>query len=134
MRVLLLGANGLIGSGVAARLHRDGIEIVGVARSSGPLIRRLPVAQWILLDLRHALTPEAWLPHLVGIDALVNCAGVLQDNARDSTTRVHTEAPMALWQACEQAGVRKVVQVWQWASIGAVQRIFRQPRRRAMHR
>jgi uncharacterized protein YbjT (DUF2867 family) len=111
MRVLLLGANGLIGSGVAARLHRDGIEIVGVARSSGPLIRRLPVAQWILLDLRHALTPEAWLPHLVGIDALVNCAGVLQDNARDSTTRVHTEAPMALWQACEQAGVRKVVQV-----------------------
>src|SRR5262245_8103857 len=111
MRVLLLGATGLIGSGVAARLHREGIDLVGVARGVGPLERRLPVDLWISLDLRTALTPDAWLPHLAGVDAVVNCAGVLQDNARDSTARVHAEAPKALWDACEQAKVRRVIQV-----------------------
>jgi uncharacterized protein YbjT (DUF2867 family) len=39
----------------------------------------------------------------------VNCAGVLQDSWRDSTSSVHNEAPAALWEACEQAGVRRVI-------------------------
>lgn len=111
MRVLLLGATGLIGSAVAARLHTEGIEVVGVARSAGSMARRLPVARWIELDLRRACAPADWLPHLGGIDAVVNCAGVLQDNARDSTALVHAKAPEALWRACEQAGVQRIVQV-----------------------
>jgi uncharacterized protein YbjT (DUF2867 family) len=111
MRILLLGATGLIGSAVAARLRRDGHEIVAVGRGGGPAVRRVPVDRWVRLDLRQATTAEAWLPHLAGIDAVVNCAGVLQDSPRDSPGKVHVDMPLALWSACEAAGVRRVVQV-----------------------
>ncbi len=111
MRVLLLGATGLIGSAVAARLGTAGHEVVGVARGVDSAARRVPVARWIALDLRAIRGPEDWLPHLAGIDAVLNCAGTLQDNGRDSTARVHAEAPAALWAACERAGVRRVLQM-----------------------
>jgi uncharacterized protein YbjT (DUF2867 family) len=43
------------------------------------------------------------------MDAVVNCAGTLQDSVRDSTAHVHSMAPAALWEACERAGVRRVI-------------------------
>ncbi|HEX8193415.1 MAG TPA: SDR family oxidoreductase [Allosphingosinicella sp.] len=110
MAVLLLGATGLIGSAVAARLARDGREVVGVARGAGHETRRVQgVARWIWLDLRDVEGPEDWRPHLAGIEAVVNCAGTLQDGGRDSTDAVHAKGPAALWQACARAGVRRVI-------------------------
>lgn len=111
MRILLLGAGGLIGSAVAARLERDGHAIVAVGRGGGPAERRVAADRWVRLDLRDATAPEAWLPHLAGIDAVVNCAGVLQAGSRDSPARVHRDMPLALWSACESAGVRRVVHI-----------------------
>jgi uncharacterized protein YbjT (DUF2867 family) len=107
--ILLLGATGFIGAAVAARLAADGHEVVGVTRSVGPLARRVPAARWVEMDLRKATRAEAWAPHLAGIDAVVNCAGTLQDSLRDDTAAVHRAAPAALWEACEQAGVRRVI-------------------------
>jgi uncharacterized protein YbjT (DUF2867 family) len=109
VRVLLLGATGLIGSAVAARLARDGHELVGVTRELDSTARRVPVARWIVLDLRDIGGPQDWAPHLAGIEAVVNCAGTLQDSVRDSTAKVHDTAPAALWSACAQAGVRRVI-------------------------
>ncbi len=109
LRILLLGATGLIGSAAASRLAADKHEVIGVARSRGVVARRLPVSRWIELDLRRATSAEAWAPHLAGIDAVVNCAGVLQDSARDSTAAAHRDGPAALWEACERAGVRRVI-------------------------
>lgn len=111
MRILLLGASGLIGSATAARLKRDGHEIIAVGRGGGPAARRVPVDRWVKLDLRDATTVGTWLPNLAGIDAVVNCAGVLQDSSRDSPGKVHREMPLALWRACEAAGVRRVIQL-----------------------
>jgi uncharacterized protein YbjT (DUF2867 family) len=111
MRILLLGATGLIGSATAARLRRDGHEIVAVGRGGGPAARRVPVDRWVKLDLREATRPEAWLPHLAGIDAVVNCAGVLQESPRDSPGKIHVGMPIALWSACESAGARRVIQL-----------------------
>jgi uncharacterized protein YbjT (DUF2867 family) len=109
MLILLIGASGLIGSAVAARLKGDGHEIVAVGRGGGAAARRLPVDRWVKLDLRQATTPEVWLPHLDGVDSVVNCAGVLQESSRDSPGRLHRDMPLALWRACEAAGVRRVV-------------------------
>lgn len=111
VRILLLGATGLIGTAVAARLRAVGHEVTGVARRVDGAARRVPVARWVALDLRDIEGPQDWLPHLDCIDAVVNCAGTLQDNGRDSTAHVHAAAPAALWTACEQAGIRRVVQM-----------------------
>lgn len=109
MRILVIGATGLIGSAVAARLKREGHELIGVGRGAGTAARRVPVDSWVRLDLRDARAEAAWQPHLAGVDIVVNCAGVLQDSGRDSTACVHRDAPAALWRACEAAGVKRVI-------------------------
>ena len=65
----------------------------------------------IALDIGRATEPADWLPHLAGIEAVVNCAGVLQDSPRDSTAGVHVEGAAALFAGCEQAGVRRIVHI-----------------------
>jgi uncharacterized protein YbjT (DUF2867 family) len=111
LAILLLGATGLIGSAVAARLAREGYEVVGVARKLGMETRRVPAARWIRLDLRDVSGPDDWRHHLAGIEAVVNCAGALQDGGRDSTAAVHVSGPIALWRACEEAGVGRVIHI-----------------------
>jgi uncharacterized protein YbjT (DUF2867 family) len=108
MRVLLLGANGFIGAHLAARLLAAGHAVVGVGRRP-PMATGF--AEWLRLDLRRATSTADWRSAVVGIDAVVNCAGVLQDGPRDSTRAVHAEAPAALYAACEAAGVRRVIHV-----------------------
>lgn len=116
MRVLLTGATGLIGSAVLAGLRSAGHEVVAVVHNSGDT-HRLPWAEkCVALDIAGAHDAATWLPHLSGVDAVVNCAGVLQDSLRDSTAGVHADGPAALFAACEQAGVRRVVQI---STVGA---------------
>ena len=111
---MVVGATGLIGSAVAARLSKEGHDILGVGRTAAA--DSLAVAQWLRLDLREATSPSDWLPHLAGIEAVVYCAGVLQDSGRDSTSRVHRDGPAALWRACEQSAIRRVIH---FSALGA---------------
>jgi uncharacterized protein YbjT (DUF2867 family) len=107
VRILVVGASGLIGSAVAAHLGAQGHQIVMAIRS-GSAAGLLP-ATIIRMDLARATSPQDWLPHLVGIDAVVNCAGTLQDSPGESTAAVHVDGVSALFHACERARVRRVV-------------------------
>lgn len=109
MRILITGATGFIGSAIVAALQADGHEVLGVTRRAGALARRVPVSRWIELDMARATAPEAWRPHLEGVHAVVNCVGVLQDSAGDSTAAAHRDGPAALFAACEAARVRRVI-------------------------
>lgn len=110
MRVLLIGAYGLMGGYVAARLLGDGHEIVGVGRDVAVARRREPRITWIAADLT-ATTMAEWVGHLVGINAVINCAGALQDGPRDNLTAVHVTGPIALAHACVDQGVRRFVHI-----------------------
>jgi uncharacterized protein YbjT (DUF2867 family) len=116
MRVLVTGAYGMIGSAVLLRLHREGHELVAAGRSTSAARRRAPFARWVDADYRRFTLAGDWLPLLEDVDAVVNCAGVLQDGARDSVRRVHVEATSALFAACEKIGVRRVIHI---SMIGA---------------
>jgi len=110
VRVLLLGAAGFIGRELFAALTARGHRVVPAVRESGagPAFGgEAPVA----VDLNRDTTPQAWLPRLAGIDAVVNCAGILQGTRSQSIAAIHRDAPIALFRACETAGVRRVVQV-----------------------
>jgi uncharacterized protein YbjT (DUF2867 family) len=106
LRILVTGATGLIGSATAARLVAEGHTVVAVSRREHAA---MPGVRTVALDLRDASQPHHWLPYLSGVDAVINCAGVLQDGASDSTAAVHAMAPAALFAACEQAGLRRVI-------------------------
>jgi uncharacterized protein YbjT (DUF2867 family) len=95
MRVLIVGATGLIGSAIAARLAAQGHqELVAVSRT--PLTN--PVAtEWVGIDIAKATGAEHWTPILRGIEAVVKCVGILQDGPGSST------------DAVQQQGVRRVV-------------------------
>lgn len=109
MRVLVVGATGLIGGTVVARLIEAGCEVVGIARRTAAAARSIPAARWITLDIAAAKRPEGWFSCVTGIDAVVNCAGVLQDSPYESTRAVHVDGVTALFAACERLGVRLVV-------------------------
>ena len=118
MRVLVTGAYGLIGSACLAQLHQQGHELVALGREVASARRRFPYARWIAADVRALTAPAAWRGQLDGIDAVVNCLGVLQDGARDDVRGVQVAATCALFDACRAAGIRRVVHV---SMIGAEQ-------------
>lgn len=79
MKIAVIGGSGLIGSAVAAHLTSRGHSVVPMSRGT----------RGVSVDISKATSPAYWLPQLVGIEAVINCAGVLQDGPADSTSMVH---------------------------------------------
>jgi uncharacterized protein YbjT (DUF2867 family) len=114
--VLVLGASGFIGARVARQAAIAGLDVRAGARHPDSAQRRLPQFRWVKADFEELTEPAAWLPLLQGVAAVVNCVGVLQDAAGDSSEIAHVTAPQALLAACEQSGVRRFVHI---SAIGA---------------
>jgi uncharacterized protein YbjT (DUF2867 family) len=110
MRVVVIGAYGLVGAYATAWLNRRGHGVVGAGRDAAAA-RRLPIASWFSIDFSARPTARQWQALLEGADAVVNCAGALQDSPRDDLAAVHLAGPMALYRACVAAGVRRIVHV-----------------------
>jgi len=111
MRILVLGAYGLIGLPIAKALIAAGNDVVGLARSASHGRAHLPDAHWIGADIAALTTAAAWTPHLVGIDAVVNASGALQDGARDTLQALQSDAIRALIAACENSSANRFIQI-----------------------
>ncbi|MGF1629234.1 MAG: SDR family oxidoreductase [Kiloniellaceae bacterium] len=111
MRVLLTGANGFIGAHLTAALLAAGHQVVAAVRNPAALALRFPDIETVGADMNRDTTPAAWLPRLDDVDAAINCAGVLQGGRGQDMEAIHHLAPAALFDACRQAGVRRVIQV-----------------------
>lgn len=108
MKVLLTGANGFIGRNISTALVAAGHQVRPISRSFG-------------IDFSGMLAPEHWLPYLEGIDAVINSVGIIGENSSQSFERLHTLAPAALFRACAQAGIRRVLQI---SALGADETAF----------
>lgn len=111
MRVLVTGANGFIGSHLTAKLIAAGHQVVGAVRSPESFRRRFPSAEAMACDLEQDLAPEPWITRLNGVDAVINCAGILQAARGQSIAAIHHLGPAALFDACSIAEVRRVIQI-----------------------
>ena len=100
-RVLVLGAYGLIGAEVVRDLLARGHNVTGLGRDRATALRAFPDLTWHIKDLRDLITPAAWQPVLQEIDAVVNCAGALQDGGADDLNAVHHDMLLALSQVAE---------------------------------
>lgn len=104
MNILLCGASGFIGSEIRQTLTRAGHVVVptrsGSAQGDGRAV-----------DFTRAVTPADWRAALQGMDAVVNAVGLFRDTAAKPLALVHQVAPIALFDACAQHGIRQVVQI-----------------------
>lgn len=113
---MVIGAYGLIGSTIASRLASEGYQVIGVGRSLDGERRRMPKIQWLQGDLGKDVNPEIWQQRLEGVTAVVHAAGLLQDGAGDDVRAVQVDGTAALYEACERAGIRRVIHI---SAIGA---------------
>lgn len=101
VKVLVTGANGFIGGQACAALRRAGADVLAVGRAD--------------VDFRIA-TASDWRSLLAGVDAVVNCAGIFADTGTARVDAINARGAAALFQACAEAGVRRVVHL---SAIGA---------------
>lgn len=110
MRVLVTGAYGFIGAHIVAALTAAGHEVICAVRGARA-DSRFPGLTAIACDMATDVREQDWMPRLAGVDAVVNAAGILREHRKDTFAAVHEHAPMALFRACEQLGIRKVIQI-----------------------
>ncbi len=108
MNILLAGGSGFLGRNIAAVIADAGHQITNVSRSHG-------------VDFARMLAAEDWLSHLAGIDVVINCVGIIGETGAQRFEPLHTLAPAALFRACQQAGVRRVIQI---SALGADESAF----------
>lgn len=103
MNVLLTGATGFIGRHLTQALVAAGHRVVPAGRAQGADFARLHAA-------------DDWLPWLEGIDGVINAVGIIGETRGQRFDALHTQAPLALFQACAHRGVRRVIQI---SALGA---------------
>src|SRR5688572_9347056 len=113
MNVLVLGGCGLIGGPDDHRLIGSGHAVTRIGRDVVRARMRFPEANWIAADLAHMTDEACWDPVLreAGADAIVNCAGAMQDGLRDDLAAVQSKAIRALIAAAQRHGVSRFVQI-----------------------
>jgi uncharacterized protein YbjT (DUF2867 family) len=108
VRVLVTGADGFIGRQMVAALRASGHQVLAGIRVAATRADGTDVVE---CDFINDLTPEHWRERLQGVDAVVNCVGILRERDDSSFESVHVKAPAALYQACTANGLRRVIQI-----------------------
>jgi uncharacterized protein YbjT (DUF2867 family) len=110
MNVLLLGADGFLGRHLQIALETAG------HRARRGVHRPVRRADEIAVDYARDVDPGAWRGRLTGFDAVINTVGILRDCRGRGFDAIRDQAPRALFAACREAGVRRVIQV---SALGA---------------
>lgn len=102
MNILICGATGFVGRHLTLTLREAGHTVFrGVRNPIQP--------SDISIDYTMDTAKEAWLPRLKGIKVVINAVGVLRDSKNKPMARLHSETPSALFSACAEAGVERIV-------------------------
>ena len=116
MSVLVAGADGFIGRHLVAALLARGHQVIGAVRRPDRFARLFPGLEHVHADFTQDQSPEDWLPRLAGVEIVINAVGIFTEHGEQTFEAIHSKAPQALFAACAQAGVRRVIQI---SALGA---------------
>ncbi len=111
MKILVTGASGFIASQIVTDLLKKGHQITCCARNIPYTKNLFPEAQVIPCDFVNDTKMEDWLSRLEEIDLVINCVGVFYHPKKQVVWNIHYETPKALFDACVQVGVKKIIQI-----------------------
>ncbi len=115
MRVLVVGASGFIGRHIAIEAARVGHEVVACGRDTAQLQFMFPAWKAVPCDFARDGV-EDWRQRLQNVDAVVNAAGIFQGDGTNSLEAVHVTGPRALFEACAELRIQKLIQI---SALGA---------------
>lgn len=98
MNIAIIGATGLIGTALAARLSDAGHTVTSYSRTA---CRAIPAAQSKLLSILDAGI-DSWVHHLADADIVINCVGVFANAPEATQQRVHVGLVEDLAGACKK--------------------------------
>ena len=96
--VLLTGSSGFIGRNVKRELISQGYAVKCIDRNFG-------------FDFKNLTTEENWKKLLDGVEAVINCCGIYTESTPGDFELIHTAAPIALFNACEKNGPKRVIHI-----------------------
>lgn len=111
MHVLILGARGFIGASLADAFTAAGHTVVKAVRQP-----RAP--DEIAIDYTSGHDSVDWLACIAGMDVVINAVGIIVETETQRFDVIHRAAPVALFEACVQAGAQspRVIQI---SALGA---------------
>jgi uncharacterized protein YbjT (DUF2867 family) len=116
MNILLTGATGFIGNALLPVLLKQGHQVTVCCRNPQALLIQSEHIKPVFIDFATADRIEHWLPHVNGIDAVINGVGIIAESQGQTFEFVHSRTPIALFTAAAQAGVKTVIQI---SALGA---------------
>lgn len=116
MNILLTGATGFIGQHLLRGLLAENHQVTICCRNATQLQRQFPTLKAVEMDFANVSCSDDWLEHLQHIDAVINAVGIIAASPKAGFEQVHYLAPAALFKACAQMRVNKIVQI---SALGA---------------
>jgi uncharacterized protein YbjT (DUF2867 family) len=111
VKVLVVGANGFIGSYITAELLKDNHDVVCAVRDIKATKRKFPNLEILACDFNNDTDQQKWLNNLQNIDVVINVSGVLTSTNNNKIENVHFFGPKALFDACILAKVKRIIHI-----------------------
>lgn len=110
MRIVLIGASGFLGGYLLPALVSAQHSCLVLTRAA---VRRARAGGVPGISLAQADVhdPAVLARHLIGADAVVSMAGILNEGGENTFRRVHVQLVEAIVEACRKAGVRRLLHV-----------------------
>ncbi|MFZ6801300.1 SDR family oxidoreductase [Undibacterium sp. Di24W] len=112
MKILICGAHGFVGRHLSRTLEQAGHEVIhGVHQFSSETAER---QRELLIDYGKDISVEIWKKRLAAlgtVDIVINAVGILMQTKEMPFTAIHQAAPIALFQAANDAGIHGILQI-----------------------
>ena len=108
MRILVTGASGYIGRHIVEALRAQNHDLVLTSRRAH---KGSKSQDWRVVDFATAHSVDDWREHVENVELVINAVGIFKQTRSQTFEALHDKAPRALFNACKQSGVKRIIQI-----------------------